>query len=123
MLTLGQTATITRVFSPEDLRGFAAITGVHTTALTALPEPLLAALFSYILGVKLSGRGTNYLKQDMQFLTPVPLDETVTATLEITKLRPEKHLCDLSTTLTNAAGEILVTGRALVYIKDVEGAP
>jgi acyl dehydratase len=122
MLTLGQTTTVTRAFSPEDLRGFAAIVGLHSAAFTALPEPLLAALFSYILGVKLPGRGTNYLKQDMQFLKPVPLTETVTATLEITKLRPEKHLCDLATTLTDAAGEILVTGRALVYIKDVEGA-
>ena len=122
MLTLGQTATVTRAFSPEDLRGFAAIAGLHSAEFTALPEPLLAALFSYILGVKLPGRGTNYLKQDMQFLKPVPLTETVTATLEITKLRSEKHLCDLATTLRDAAGEILVTGRALVYIKDVEGA-
>ena len=122
MLTLGQTATVTRAFSPEDLRGFAAIAGLHSAEFPALPEPLLAALFSYILGVKLPGRGTNYLKQDMQFLKPVPLTETVTATLEITKLRPEKHLCDLATTLRDAAGETLVTGRALVYIKDVEGA-
>lgn len=123
MLTLGQTATVTRVYSPEDLRGFAAIVGLPVASLTSLPEPLLAGLFSYILGVQLPGRGTNYLKQEMRFLRPVPLAEPVTATLAITKLRPEKHLCDLSTTLTNAVGESLVTGRALVYIKDVEGAP
>ncbi|MFY8107206.1 MAG: hypothetical protein ACOVKO_09840 [Elstera sp.] len=122
MLSLGQTATVTRQFSPEDLRGFAALIGVQSGDFTHLPEPLLAAMFSYVLGVKLPGRGTNYLKQDMLFLKPVPLTETVTATLEITQLRPEKHLCDLSTTLSNAAGEPLVTGRALVYIKDVEDA-
>lgn len=122
MLALGQTATITRQFSPEDLRGFAALTGFNAKAFTHLPEPLQAALFSYLLGVELPGRGTNYLKQEMDFLKPVPADETVTARLEITQLRPEKHLCDLATTLTNAAGEVLVTGRALVYVKDVENA-
>lgn len=122
MLALGQTATITRQFSPEDLRGFAALTGIKAAALAYLPEPLQAALFSYLLGVELPGRGTNYLKQDLQFLKPVPVAEVVTARLEITLLRPEKNLCDLATTLTNAAGEVVTRGRALVYVKDVENA-
>ncbi len=122
MLALGQTATITRQFSPSDLRGFAALIGFNAKDFPYLPEPLQAALFSYLLGVELPGRGTNYLKQELHFLKPVPLAETVTARLEITLLRPEKTLCDLATTLINSAGEIVTSGRALVYVKDVENA-
>jgi acyl dehydratase len=86
-----------------------------------VPEPLLAALFSYLLGVKLPGPGTNYLKQELAFAGAAPVGETLTATVTITRLRPEKHLCDLSTTLTAADGRTLASGRALVLVKDVAG--
>ena len=65
------------------------------------------------------GFGTNYLKQDMRFLRPVLVGEPVTATVEITRIRPDKHLVDLATTCTDASGEVLCEGRALVLVKDV----
>jgi len=42
-----------------------------------------------------------------------------TATVEITRLRPEKHLADLATTCTTADGAVICRGRALVLVKDV----
>lgn len=59
------------------------------------------------------------LKQELSFAAVVPREEEVTATVSITRLRPDKHLCDLATTLTSADGRVLATGRALVLIKDV----
>ena len=74
------------------------------------------------LGVELPGRGTNYLKQELVYLKPARLDETLTARVTITRLRPEKHLCDLETILTDARGKVLATGRALVFVRDVSAA-
>jgi len=117
-MKVGDAASVVRTYAPADLAAFAALCG-HDGPLDAVPEPLLAALFSYLLGVTLPGPGTNYLKQELTFLAPAPLGEVLTATVAITRLRPEKHLCDLATTVTSADGRTLVTGRALVLVKDV----
>lgn len=119
MLTVGARAQIARRYEPSDAALFAALAGTDAGAIDAVPEPLIAALFSYLLGVELPGFGTNYLKQDMTFLHPAPFGETLTATVEITRLRPDKHLADLATTCTAADGTVICTGRALVLVKDV----
>lgn len=121
-LKIGDTAQLSRRYTAEDIRGFAALAGIAPESVEAVPEPLIAALFSYLLGVELPGRGTNYLKQELIYLAPARLDETLTARVTITRLRPEKHLCDLETLLTDARGETLATGRALVFVRDVGAA-
>ena len=77
MMDVGQFAEIERRYSAADLERFAGL-GIEAEA-AAVPEPLIAALFSHLLGVCLPGLGTNYLKQDLRFLAPAPLDETLTA--------------------------------------------
>ena len=59
--------------------------------------------------------GTMYLKQETNFLRNAAIGESLTATVEITRLRPEKQLADLSTTCCQADGTLVATGRALVY--------
>ncbi len=118
-MTPGQRATVTRRFEPETLAAFSRLVGIDIG--TTVPEPLIGALFSYLLGVELPGAGTNYLKQDLVFLKLVPADAALTATVEITRLRPEKHLVDLATTCTDDNGEVVCRGRALVMVKDADG--
>lgn len=118
-MRIGDSASITRRYSQADIDAFGALAGVPPEAIASVPEPLVGALFSYLLGVELPGSGTNYLKQELSFAAVVPREEEVTATVSITRLRPDKHLCDLATTLTSADGRVLATGRALVLIKDV----
>ena len=120
MLEVSQSASLSRTYRAEDLAAFASLTG--DTIRTSVPEPLIAALFSYLLGVKLPGSGTNYLKQSLRFLKPAPLDEELTARVTITELRTDKHLVDLRTECLDATGEIVCEGRALVLAKDVSGA-
>ena len=69
--------------------------------------------------VKLPGPGTNYLKQELRFLAPASPDTELTAKVEITRLRPEKHLVDLWATCTDANGVLVCEGRSLVKAKDV----
>lgn len=122
-MKLGDHASITRHYSPADLADYARLAGLAETAPDAIPEPLIGGLFSYLLGRELPGFGTNYLKQEMRFLAPAAADRPLTARVEITRIRPEKHLVDLATTCTDSAGRTICTGRALVYVKDVGPPP
>jgi hypothetical protein len=64
--------------------------------------------------------GTMYLKQQTSFKPGAVIGEALTARVEITRLRPDKQLADLSTTCQLANGKIIASGRALVYIGDIE---
>lgn len=125
-LEVGAGARVTRTYSTDDVAGLAELAGLEAppggaVPGGAVPEPLIGALFSYLLGRELPGFGTNYLKQEMRFLRPAPLGEPLTATVEITRIRPDKHLVDLATTCSAADGTLLCEGRALVLVKDVRG--
>lgn len=117
-LAVGQAAECRRRFDAGDVEAYTALAGRGGPPGT-VPEPLIGALYSRLLGVDLPGRGTNYLKQETTFVRPVSVGETLTARVEITRLRPEKHLVDLRTTCRDEAGELVSDGRALVYVEDV----
>jgi acyl dehydratase len=133
-LVVGQQASATRIFTAEDVAAYRALTGDltlgfgevmgETPALSeaevAVPGPLLAGMFSDLLGTKLPGRGTNWLKQQLQFPAVAHVGEVVTAVVEITRLRPEKELVNLRTTSTTSAGTIVCTGESLVLVSDLE---
>ena len=115
---LGQAAEVSRRFSADDVAGYARLGG-HAVASGDVPEPLINALFSYLLGVKLPGLGTNYLKQESRFNAAAALGDELTARVEIIKLRPEKFLVDLRTSCHASDGTLICDGRALVYVEDV----
>lgn len=116
-MKLGDQVQVGRRFAAGDVDAYAALSG-HLVSGKEVPEPLLGALFSYLLGVRLPGPGTHYLKQETRYLGPAPLGEELTARVEITRLRPDKRLVDLATVCTDAAGRVLAEGRALVRVPD-----
>jgi acyl dehydratase len=118
-LTVGARASITRSYTAEDIGAFLGLAACDAAPAGGVPEPLIGALFSYLLGVELPGFGTNYLKQEMTFEAPARPGRALTATVEVTRLRPEKHLADLATICTDADGTVICRGRALVLVKDV----
>lgn len=132
-LAVGQSAELLRSFSRRDLETYAALTG-ETNPLftdpsyarraglsdTPLPGPLLGALFSCLLGTRLPGRGTNWLKQRLFFPAPAYPGEELHAQVAIVRLRPEKELANLRTWATNPAGKVVCDGEALVLASDLE---
>jgi len=114
----GDHAEVSRSYSVEEITEYSELSG-HTVLNRVVPEPLIDTLFSYLLGVKLPGEGTMYLKQETRYLREVLIGEPMLARVEITRLRPEKHLVDLSTTCHDANRRIIAKGRALVYVRDV----
>ncbi len=119
-LQLGQTASATRIFTAADLTEYADLTGdVAWANANRVPGGLLGGMFSDLLGTKLPGRGTNWLKQSLRFPAPATPGEPITATVEIIRLRPEKDLVNLRTVCATVAG-VVCEGEALVYVKDLE---
>ena len=117
-MKVGDRSEVSKVFNARDLSDYVSVSG-HKVIGDTLPEPLIGALFSYLLGVKLPGMGTMYLKQETSFLNQAFLAEPLTARVEITRLRPDKYLADLVTTCRGADDRIIATGRALVYVGEV----
>ncbi len=115
---VGDHAEVTRTYRAAEADRYARLAGLDTPT-RHVPEPLIGGLFSYLLGVKLPGFGTNYLKQEMRFLAEAAYDSPLTARVTITRLRPEKHLVDLETVCQAADGTRICEGRALVYVEDV----
>lgn len=118
MLEIAQSAEVTRRYCEQDVADYVALGGAEPHA-GDVPEPMIGALFSYLLGEKLPGVGTNYLKQESEYLEAAHVGEELTARVRVTKVRPEKHLVDLETTCYNNQGVLVCNGRALVYVADV----
>ncbi len=121
MLKVGDKAAILRTFSIEDLLSYQDISSTPTAG-ESVPEPLIGALFSYLLGEELPGYGTNYLKQEMEFHTTALVNEKLRAEVEVIRIRPEKQLVDLKTSCITDTGKLICSGRALVLAKDVAAA-
>lgn len=117
-MKLGDFTVVTRSFCTRDLTDYTTLSQ-HVISGDLVPEPLIGALFSYLLGVELPGYGTNYLKQETRFHAAARVGDAVTARVEITRIRPEKNLVDLSTTCTDSNGQLLASGRALVSVQDI----
>jgi acyl dehydratase len=115
---LGDHAALKRAFSAEDVREYEALSGAAATR-ARVPEPLIGALFSRLLGMELPGPATNYLKQETRWHSDAGVGETLTARVEITRIRPDKHLVDLATACSGEDGRRIASGRALVYVADV----
>nr|NIW45399.1 hypothetical protein [Gammaproteobacteria bacterium] len=127
-LSVGQSETLTRQFSQPHLDAYLDLVfsfsdlGLDREKFThQLPGGLLGGLISNLLGTRLPGRGTMWLKQKFHFLKEVQPDEGITGRVEITRIRPEKALVNLRTTLTDTAGDVILDGEALVMVSDLEG--
>ena len=131
-LQVGDTATLTKTITDEDICTFAALTGDHNpihlddeyAATTRFGRRiahgmLSAALISAVLANELPGRGSVYLSQSLKFVAPVYPGDTVTARVTVTKLRADKPIVTLETVCTNQRDEQLLTGEAVVLVRAI----
>lgn len=124
--TVGQSASFTKTVTETDVVLFAGISGdmnpAHVDEVSAqnsvfkgrVAHGILGASFiSAVLGMQLPGPGSIYLSQDLQFLKPIYINDTVTATVTIKEIDRRGRLT-LETTLTNQDGKQLIAGEAHV---------
>jgi len=124
-LKVGDSAQISKTITETDINDFARVTGdfnpVHLDQAYAektifkgrIAHGLLSLGFiSAILGNILPGHGAIYLSQEVKFLAPVRIGDTITAKVEVMELIPEKNRVKFRTTCINQEGKIVVEGIA-----------
>ena len=126
---LGQQASFTKTVTEADLTTFAGLIGdfnpLHVNAEYARKSRFgqrvahgmfTAGLISAVLGNKLPGPGAIYLSQQIEFLAPVFIGDTITATVEVSAWRPEKRIITLKTNAYNQTEKQVVTGKAVLLV-------
>lgn len=126
-LNVGDSAEFGKTVSESDIYLYAGITGdlnpVHineayarkTFFKTRICHGMLSAgFFSTVLGTALPGQGTIYLRQEVDFLAPVRIGDTITARVEVIEKDVEKNRIRLRTSGRNQEGVLVMDGIAVV---------
>lgn len=126
-LKVGDSAQLSKTVSETDIYLFAGITGDFNPAHvdeeyargtffgTRIAHGMLTAGFiSAVLGCQLPGPGAVYLRQEVSFLGPVKIGDTVTARAEVVEIDAAKGRVRLLTTCDNQDGRRVLTGEAVV---------
>src|SRR5215204_2540680 len=77
---------------------------------------IAAGLISATIANDLPGPGTVYLSQTLQFKAPVFPGDTITTTVEVKSVRPDKPIVTLITSCKNQSDAVVLTGEAVVLI-------
>ena len=126
-LKIGDAAEFTKTISESDVYLYAGLTGdlnpAHineayaekTFFKTRIAHGMLPAGFiSGVLGMKLPGPGTIYIKQELNFLAPVRIGDTITARAEVIEITSDKNRVRFKTTCSNQEGKVVLDGEAVV---------
>lgn len=126
-IKVGDKASFQKTITETDIYLFAGITGdlnpAHINQVEAekgifkeriAHGMLVSGLISTVLGMYLPGPGTIYLGQELKFLAPVKIGDTVRAEAEVIELIPEKNRVKLKTTCYNQNEKIVIDGIAMV---------
>lgn len=126
-MKIGDSAAFSKTITDTDVYLFAGITGdfnpVHVNQVEAEKSAfgkrvahglLSASLISGVLGTMLPGPGCIYMGQELRFVKPVFIGDTITATATVAEIISEKNRVKLETICTNQDGEIVVKGMATI---------
>jgi 3-hydroxybutyryl-CoA dehydratase len=126
-LNIGDKASFEKTLSETDIYLFAGITGDLNPAHINQVESektffkgriahgmLVSSFISTVLGMYLPGPGTIYLGQDLKFLAPVRIGDTIKAQAEVIEKVEEKNRIKLKTICYNQEGKVVVEGTATV---------
>lgn len=125
-LAVGDSASIARTFTQDDVEAFARLSGddnpAHVDAAWAeasmfkgrvVHGVLTAGLISAVLGTQLPGPGAIYMSQTLKWLAPVKPGDDLTATVTVREIVAEKGRVVLDTVVEGGGRQVLV-GEALV---------
>ncbi len=125
-LETGMSRSITKVIDEHAINLFAEVSedrnplhldenaGANSIFKTRIAHGMLSAgLFSALIGERLPGHGSIYMSQNLRFTAPVRIGETVTATVTVTDIIPEKRRVALDC-VAKVGDTVVITGDALV---------
>ena len=133
---LGQRASFTKTITEADVVLYAGLTGdfnrvhvdeeyarntrfggriAHGLLVAGLVQPALSAITT---------PGGVSLHYEFDLKAPVHLGDTITAEAEVVEIHQDKPIVTLETRCTNQRGEVVISGRAVIYMvseKDRKG--
>lgn len=128
MPKVGQRAELTREVSAQDIEMFTAISGdrnpLHYDAEVAAKTKfggiivqggVTSAILNAVVAEKLPGPGTVFLHVDWNFKAPVRPGDRITGRVEVTKVRTDKPMTELKTTVARDDGTVVLDGEAMCY--------
>jgi 3-hydroxybutyryl-CoA dehydratase len=128
-LKIGDTFSITKEVTDELVRQFADVSGdynpIHLDEEFAagtrfgkrIAHGMLGASFiSAVLGYKLSVNKIVYLSQNLRFVAPVFIGDTVTAKAVVREIREDKPIVTIETTCENQHGETVIAGEGKIMV-------
>ena len=126
-IKIGDAAEFAKTVTESDIYTYAGLSGdfnpahineayaKNTFFETRIAHGMLSAGFiSAILGTQLPGPGAIYLKQELKFMAPVKIGDTITAKAEVIEINQEKNRVKLKTTCSNQNNELVIDGEAVV---------
>ena len=124
-LKVGDKGVFEKTVTESDICNYAGISGdfswLHVNKIRAAKGffrqriahgMLITGFISNIIGNVMPGSGTIYETQNLQFLKPCFIDDTVRTEVEIVELLPKGRV-RLSTRCYNQDGELLINGEAI----------
>jgi len=128
MPVVGQKAELTREVSKQDIERFTAISGdrnpLHYDEELAkgtkfgeiiVQGGVTSAILNAVVAERLPGPGTVFLHVDWNFKAPVKPGDKITGSVEVIKVRADKPMTELLTTVTRDDGTVALEGKALCY--------
>lgn len=142
-IQVGDTAELSHTITARDVDGFAELTGddnplhmdeefASTTNLRkrVVHGMLTASFISTIIGTKLPGKGALWYEQNLKFLRPVRIGETIRILATVLHKSPAQRLLVISTDIYDQAGSKVLGGEAKVKVMEsietggqIPGAP
>ena len=126
-INIGDKAAFQKTITETDVYLYAGITGdlnpAHINQVEAEKTMfqgriahgmLTAGLVSAVLGMQLPGPGSIYLGQELKFVAPVKIGDTIKAEVEVIEKLEEKNRIKLSTICTNQDGVEVLIGVATI---------
>ena len=125
---VGQRAELTREISKVDIELFTAISGDHNPLHyneelakaskfggIIVQGGITSAILNAVVAEKLPGPGTVFLNVNWNFKAPVRPGDKITGRVEITKVRTDKLITQIKTTVIRTDGVVALEGEALCY--------
>ena len=126
MPKIGASAERSRTTTFEDVKRFTDMTGdrnpVHYDEAAAaffgglvVQGGVTTGLLNAVVAEDLPGPGTVFLETHWTFKKAVKVGDTITARVDVERVRTDKPICHLKTTIRNAMEEEVVTGTAVTF--------
>jgi len=127
-LAIGQKSSRSLTLTSDHVKMFAEMTGDYNplhfdeefTAKTKFGKlvvqgGLITGILNALVAMDIPGPGTVFMSQELKFLAPVYIGDTISGEVEVVEIHETKPVTQLRVKVTRQTGEIVLEGNAACY--------